>query len=116
MELRLRLIVLVLLAFPFVGNAHAILLTSNPAVRQSIKGPDLEIHLTFNSRIDAKRSQLTLIGPDRTQAPVTIVGQPSPQTVNGKANGLKAGQYILRWQVLANDGHITRGEIPFSVE
>jgi len=29
--------------------------------------------------------------------------------------GLAAGAYRLRWQVLASDGHITRGEIPFTV-
>jgi methionine-rich copper-binding protein CopC len=28
---------------------------------------------------------------------------------------LAAGAYRLRWQVLASDGHITRGEIPFTV-
>ena len=28
---------------------------------------------------------------------------------------LAAGAYVLRWQVLAIDGHITRGEVPFRV-
>jgi methionine-rich copper-binding protein CopC len=28
---------------------------------------------------------------------------------------LLPGEYRLRWQVLASDGHITRGEIPFAV-
>jgi methionine-rich copper-binding protein CopC len=28
---------------------------------------------------------------------------------------LAPGDYRLRWQVLAYDGHITRGEIPFTV-
>jgi methionine-rich copper-binding protein CopC len=26
------------------------------------------------------------------------------------------GAYVLRWQVLATDGHITRGKVPFRVE
>jgi methionine-rich copper-binding protein CopC len=25
------------------------------------------------------------------------------------------GAYVLRWQVLAVDGHITRGDVPFTV-
>jgi methionine-rich copper-binding protein CopC len=29
---------------------------------------------------------------------------------------LMSGQYRLRWQVLAIDGHLTRGDIPFSVK
>ena len=34
----------------------------------------------------------------------------------GKANGLAPGKYKIRWQVLAIDGHITRGDIPFTVK
>ena len=30
-----------------------------------------------------------------------------------KLTGLKPGAYAIRWQVLAPDGHISRGEIPF---
>ena len=29
--------------------------------------------------------------------------------------GLAPGSYVLRWQVLSVDGHITRGDIPFKV-
>jgi methionine-rich copper-binding protein CopC len=29
---------------------------------------------------------------------------------------LSAGGYTIRWQALASDGHITRGEIPFVVQ
>jgi methionine-rich copper-binding protein CopC len=32
-----------------------------------------------------------------------------------RADDLKRGAYKLRWQVLAADGHITRGEIFFKV-
>jgi hypothetical protein len=32
-----------------------------------------------------------------------------------QAQGLIPGEYRIRWQVLASDGHITRGEIPFKV-
>jgi copper resistance protein C len=28
---------------------------------------------------------------------------------------LTAGDYVARWQVLAVDGHITRGDVPFTV-
>jgi hypothetical protein len=29
--------------------------------------------------------------------------------------GLIPGAYVVRWQVLAVDGHITRGDVPFTV-
>jgi methionine-rich copper-binding protein CopC len=31
------------------------------------------------------------------------------------AADLAPGQYTLRWQALALDGHITRGDLPFTV-
>jgi methionine-rich copper-binding protein CopC len=36
--------------------------------------------------------------------------------VTGTTGELATGVYVLRWQVLAVDGHITRGDIPFSVD
>jgi methionine-rich copper-binding protein CopC len=36
--------------------------------------------------------------------------------LSAKLTGLVKGAYVLRWQVLATDGHITRGKVPFRVE
>jgi methionine-rich copper-binding protein CopC len=36
-------------------------------------------------------------------------------TLTSQAQALNPGEYRIRWQVLASDGHITRGEIPFQV-
>ncbi len=95
---------------------HAILLSAQPAAKQVIPGPNVSIQLRFNLRIDAKRSRITLIAPDGGQTPLAILEQDSPSMLSSEAKGLKRGSYILRWQVLANDGHITRGEVPFRVE
>jgi methionine-rich copper-binding protein CopC len=66
-------------------------------------------------RIDASRSRLTLVGPAGfTQALEISKASPADEVV-ANASGLLPGEYRLRWQVLASDGHITRGEIPFSV-
>jgi len=40
--------------------------------------------------------------------------QSADNNLNAHAT-LKPGSYTLRWQALAPDGHITRGEIPFTV-
>jgi hypothetical protein len=95
---------------------HAILLSSVPASKQVVKGPDVQVQVRFNSRIDVKRSRITLVAPDGAQAALAIAGQTSPDTLSSEAKGLKGGSYILRWQVLANDGHISRGEVPFQVQ
>jgi methionine-rich copper-binding protein CopC len=38
-----------------------------------------------------------------------------PNEIRARTAGLANGSHWLSWQVLAVDGHITRGEIPFTV-
>jgi methionine-rich copper-binding protein CopC len=96
-------------------EGHAVLKEASPAANSKVAGPDLPIMLKYNVRIDAKLSKLSLLNPDNSTTDLKIEEQKSPETLNSKATGLKPGAYRLRWQVLAPDGHITRGEIPFSV-
>src|SRR5579871_2171643 len=93
--------------------AHAIIIESAPAVDAGVTGPDVPISLRFNSRIDQERSRLTLTGPGGKNLPLTMAPASGPDTLSAKASGLTPGAYTLRWQVLAVDGHITRGDIPF---
>ena len=101
------------MAFP--ASAHAVLLESRPALKGAVAGPDVPVRLRFNVRIDALRSRLTLIFPDGTTKTLEISKETAPDILSASASGLAAGEYRLRWQVLASDGHITRGEIPFTV-
>ncbi len=115
---RRSLVLLLVLAFTLSSSlayAHAILVEASPSANSSVVGPSIPIQLRFNVRIDAKRSRLELVGPDKTST-LLSAAQPSPDTLQAVAGGLKAGAYSLRWQVLAADGHITRGEIPFTVK
>ncbi len=105
---------LVFLAVPR-ALAHAVLLDSSPALKSSVTGPDVPLKLRFNVRIDAVRSRLTLVGPDGSTQTLEIGKQDPPNMLSAEARGLHPGDYRLRWQVLASDGHITRGEIPFTV-
>lgn len=73
------------------------------------------ISLTFNSRVDGDRSLITLISSDSSEHKIKIGPQISPETLTAALQDLRSGSYLLRWQVLALDGHITRGEIPFQV-
>jgi hypothetical protein len=96
--------------------AHAILLEATPGKNGSIAGPDFKVLLKFNSRIDGARSQVTLLQNEQTIRTLTIEKQSTPEVLTAKAVGLKPGVYRLRWQVLASDGHITRGEYSFEVK
>jgi methionine-rich copper-binding protein CopC len=95
--------------------AHAVLLESSPPLNSFVLGPNVPVKLRFNVRIDAIRSRLTLLRPDGSAQALEISKQAPADTLSADATGLAAGAYRLRWQVLASDGHITRGEIPFTV-
>jgi len=107
--------VLALLIYVQAAAAHAVLLEATPAASASVKGPDVAIRLRYNVRVEAGRSRLSLLLPDKSVKALTIGEQPSPDILTAHATGLKPGEYRVRWQVLASDGHITRGEVPFAV-
>lgn len=98
-----------------VASAHAIIVESAPAVDALVKGPDVPVVLRFNSRIDRERSRLILTGPDGKAQTLGTSDASPPDLLKADASGLQPGAYTLRWQVLAVDGHITRGDIPFQV-
>ena len=110
----LRLVVVIFLMVQ-LAEAHAVLLESNPSLKGQVAGPDVPIQLRFNVRIDADRSRLTLVRPDGSVQTLQLSKPTSANTLASQAKGLPPGEYRLRWQVLASDGHLTRGEIPFSV-
>jgi methionine-rich copper-binding protein CopC len=95
--------------------AHAVLLESTPALKGAVAGPDVAVKLRFNVRIDAGRSRLTLVHSTGSIQTLEISKHTPADTLSASAPGLPPGEYRLRWQVLASDGHITRGEIPFTV-
>ena len=101
---------------PRVALAHAVLVSSQPGVNSIVSGPEVTVLLKYNSRVDMEHSTLTLLDPDGKVEKVTIVSEPEPGLLSAKLTRLVKGAYVLRWQVLAADGHITRGKVPFQVE
>ena len=110
----LLLVALGALIHPQPAAAHAILIASQPPQGGTVPAGTVAIHLQYNSRIDRARSRLTLTRPDHTQATLPIAAEGAPDEMNTAAT-LAQGAYVLRWQVLAIDGHITRGDVPFTV-
>ncbi len=96
--------------------AHAVLMDSTPKQNSTVKGPDVDITLRYNVRIDGGRSRVQLIAPDGAQTTLPIAKQSSLDILQCKASGLKPGAYKLEWHVLASDGHMSKGEVPFTVQ
>ncbi len=110
------LFVVTMVVSPRRALAHAVLLSSTPQKNAFVSGPDITINLKYNSRVDGARSTLTLLKPDGTIEKIDPPAQPAPDVLSATGRGLTKGAYVLRWQVLAGDGHITRGELPFQVQ
>jgi hypothetical protein len=108
-------IAVALVLLPRAALAHAVLVRSSPAIHSTMHGPDVAVAMKFSSRVDGARSTILLSTPDGQSLPVTIERQSTPDTLTAHLTHLKRGKYAIRWQVLAVDGHVTRGEIPFNV-
>jgi hypothetical protein len=106
----------VLVLIPRAALAHAVLIQSSPAINATIEGPDVTVTMKFSSRVDGARSTLMLSASDGQAKPLAIEHQSSPDTLTAHAIHLGSGKYAVHWQVLATDGHVTRGEIPFRVK
>lgn len=112
--MRYLLLASTLLLAPKLAFAHAILLQSQPADQTTIPPGERTLVLRYNSRIDHQLSRLTLQG---TNAQMVLPLDPaSPADTLSAKTDLTAGTYLVHWQVLATDGHMTRGDVRFTVK
>jgi hypothetical protein len=101
---------------PRSAMAHAVLVSSSPAAHATIQEHNVVVQLKFNSRIDGAHSRLYLVHPDGKVETLTLTEQNTPDALAAQGVKLDTGAYTIRWQALAADGHITRGEIAFTVQ
>ena len=112
-----RIVVAALFGFlfaPACASAHAILMRSEPAAGSSVPLGKMVMSFRYNSRIDRARSQLTLTRPDHSQAVLKISADSPADLLQTSADLSVPGAYVVHWQVLSVDGHITRGDVPFT--
>jgi methionine-rich copper-binding protein CopC len=110
------LTIALLFLLPHAAFAHAVLVKSSPAQGATVTaGEAVNVTLTYNSRIDASHSSLHLVGPDGKSQALVVDAHAAPNLLLAKAPVLTAGAYKLEWQVMATDGHITRGTVEFRV-
>jgi methionine-rich copper-binding protein CopC len=98
------------------AQAHAIVIDSSPKAGSELMAAPFEIAIRFNSRIDIGRSSLVILDGDRNTTVLTVRPTTEPDLLQGLGPPLPAGRYRIRWQVLALDGHITRGDIPVTIK
>jgi methionine-rich copper-binding protein CopC len=106
------------LAAPPEASPHAIVLESSPIHDAVLPVAPPRVALRFNSRIEKRFTRVTLAGADR--APVTVAvpagdAEATPDRLTIPLGPLGPGMYVLRYRVLAVDGHITEGALRFTV-
>ena len=102
---------------PGAAAAHAIILESEPAAGAKLVEPPARIYLRFNSKLEKRLSQVTLTTADGRPVPVAVKadGSERPDRIVVPLGKLGPGDYVIRYKVLAADGHITEGALRFTV-
>jgi len=102
---------------PAAAGAHAIILESEPAGGAKLAEPPTRIYLRFNSRIEKRLSRVTLTAADGQPVPLAVKadGSEKPDRIGLVLGSVHPGAYVVRYKVLAADGHITEGALRFTV-
>ena len=98
--------------------AHAIVIESNPREGAVLKQAPGRVQLRFNVKIEKALTRVTLT-KDNKQAialPKIDFNQGAPDRIEVPLPPLESGNYIMRYSVLAADGHATQGVLRFSIE
>ncbi len=94
--------------------AHADLVASTPEDGEVLAVPPTAVELTFSEGLDAGKSSFRLIGPD---GDVGTGKAPKDGATTMALEGLALGpgDYRIKWTSVAEDGHIERGSLAFTV-
>lgn len=115
-----RALIVAALGFSFLlmdrsVQAHAIVVESSPKPNAKVSVNGFDVRIKYNSRIDHKRSKLLLIDSAGKEVEIPHNSDAAPDEMLARIEKTIPGRYKMRWQVLAVDGHITRGDIPVTV-
>jgi methionine-rich copper-binding protein CopC len=100
------------------ASPHAIVLESSPVHDAVLERAPGQVTLRFNSKLEKRFTRITLAAGDRPPAPVALPGDDDaspPDRIVIPLSWLAPGVYVLRYRVLAVDGHITEGALRFTV-
>ncbi|MEI7465045.1 MAG: copper resistance CopC family protein [Burkholderiales bacterium] len=90
------------------AQAHAVITEDSLARAPVHPGEPTQVRLQFNSGVEVKLSRVTLVSKGDTEQTVPIRAGSKPGQVLVSVPALVAGDYALRCQVFAADGHLTQ--------
>src|SRR5216684_267693 len=102
-----------MLAFPAGARAHAFLVRSDPAAGARLSAVPGQLRLYFSEPIVGGSERLAVRILNGSQLPLPA---PADQgsVVLQRLPSRRKGVYLVDWHVLADDGHVTQGELAFA--
>ena len=94
--------------------AHADLVSSTPEDGSELASPPTSVELAFSEGLDAGKSSFRLIGPDGDVGTGTA-SKDGSSTMLLDGLVLAPGAYRIKWTAAAEDGHVERGSLGFTV-
>jgi copper transport protein len=109
---------LLVLATPVLGWAHATLVSSDPAAKSLLHASPSRVRLVFSEALEPSLGRVSLVGSDGVVVKLAAAGD--PHDVNALVAPLErplhAGAYRVNWRVVSADGHPVEGSYVFTVE
>ncbi|MFN8057920.1 MAG: copper resistance protein CopC [Vicinamibacterales bacterium] len=98
-----------------VLSAHMKLTKTVPASGETLTAKPAAVQLTFNEKPNAAVSRISLSGA-AGDVKLGSVHTTDEKTIVADVTGAMGdGDYSIKWQSAGDDGHVQKGEIPFSL-
>lgn len=111
-------LMLMLLLFPMISHAHVHMNKSQPDKGEVLTAAPAVVQLWFSGGVSAEWSKVEV-----TDAKGERVDSGAVSNISGDANSLQinlkpigSGNYVIKWNAVAGDGHRIKGSSPFSVK
>jgi len=88
---------------------------SNPAAEAIVQGINAQYVVRFDGPVNHAASLLEIVQGDRTLHQMKPRLDSSPDALYAEAETPPPGRYVLRWQARSATGHVSTGDIPFTV-
>jgi copper transport protein len=101
------------LAVPAAASAHATLIHTVPSFRERVVTPPHVVRLSFTEAVDPVALKVRVYTAQGRLVSGKPHLMPGGRAVEASLGRVRRGGYTVRWQVLANDGHVGAGVFTF---
>jgi len=90
-------------------------MVSSPENGAVLKESPREVRIQFTEGLELAFSQITVKGPNGEVFSQGKMRQPAQDTLAIDLKSLSPGNYVVEWQVLSVDTHVTEGVLRFTI-